>query len=171
LTFHSPIGALYGITTVPLMLVVVTLVSVGIIIPVDWFRNSTVVLPAPGSKLLPVIVKLGVVFRYTIVGVRPVIVGAATYMNWSAAEVADVPSGVVTVTSTGPGELAGLVVLIILSLTITTLVAEVFPKFTAFAPVKPVPVMITAVPPDVEPDTGVMPVIVGAGAVTRMYPA
>ena len=53
------------------------------------------------------------------------------------------PAGVVTVTSTaGPGP-AGLVAVIVVSLTTVKLVAAVVPKSTAVAPVKPVPVIVT----------------------------
>jgi hypothetical protein len=37
------------------------------------------------------------------------------------------------------------------------------PKFTADAPVKFVPVIVTDVPPALEPDDGLTPVTVGAG--------
>jgi hypothetical protein len=39
-------------------------------------------------------------------------------------------------------------------------------KFTALAPLKFVPVMVTKVPPDVEPELGLKPVTVGAGGTT-----
>ena len=55
---------------------------------------------------------------------------------------ADVPPGVVTVTSTVPVP-AGLSAVIVVSLTTVTLVAAVVPKSTAVAPVKPVPVIVT----------------------------
>ncbi len=40
--------------------------------------------------------------------------------------------------------------------------AATLPKVTAVAPVKPVPVMVTVVPPDVGPVVGEILVIVGA---------
>jgi hypothetical protein len=43
------------------------------------------------------------------------------------------------------------------------LVAGTLPKVTLVAPVKPVPVMVTVVPPAVGPDVGVIPVSVGTG--------
>ena len=61
---------------------------------------------------------------------------------------ADVPAGVVTVTSTVPVP-AGLSAVIVVSLTTVTFVAAVVPKSTAVAPVKPVPVIVTKVPPAV----------------------
>ena len=55
---------------------------------------------------------------------------------------ADVPAGVVTVTSTVPVP-AGLSAVIEVSLTTVRLVAGAVPKSTAVAPVKPVPVIVT----------------------------
>ena len=54
--------------------------------------------------------------------------------------------GVTTVTSTTPVP-AGLVAVICVAELTTTLVAAVVPKFTAVAPVKSVPVIVTVVPP------------------------
>ena len=73
------------------------------------------------------------------------------------------PPGVVTVTSTTPVP-AGLSAVIDVSLTTVTFVAAVVPKSTAVAPVKPVPVIVTKVPPAVEPLVGLRPVTVGAAA-------
>ena len=50
-----------------------------------------------------------------------------------------------------------------LSLTIEYDVACVSPNATAVVPVKPVPVMVTEVPPAVVPDAGEIPVTVGIG--------
>ena len=66
-----------------------------------------------------------------------------------------------TVTSTIPAACAGLVAVIEVALTTVTPVAAGVPKFTAVAPRKFVPVIVTEVPPAVEPDVGVMPVMVG----------
>ena len=43
------------------------------------------------------------------------------------------------------------------------LVAGVLPNSTAVAPLKPVPLMVTEVPPAVVPLAGLMPVTAGAG--------
>jgi hypothetical protein len=87
-------------------------------------------------------------------------------VNWSAELVVLVPPGVVTVTSTVPAAVeAGLTAVIEVSgldVLGVRLVAAVLPKSTAVAPVKPVPVIVTLVPPDVEPVSGLMPVTVGA---------
>ena len=90
-------------------------------------------------------------------------------MYRSAAEVTEVPPGVVTVTSTEPGETAGLVALIELSLTTVILAVAALPKVTAEASVKPVPVIVTTVPPTNGPDAGEMPVNAGtAGGVVNV---
>ena len=67
--------------------------------------------------------------------------------------VALVPPGVVTVTSTVPATPVGAVAVIWLEL-FTENVAAVPPKLTPVAPVKPVPLIVTVVPPVVGPDVG-----------------
>ena len=90
-------------------------------------------------------------------------VGAARNVNWSAAPVALVPPGVVTVMSTVPALSAGEVAVIDVALLTVNAVAAVAPKLTAVAPVKPVPVIVTEVPPAVGPLVGLTLVTVGAG--------
>ena len=51
---------------------------------------------------------------------------------------------------------------IVVALTTMTSVAAVVPKSTAVAPVKPVPVIVTLVPPAAGPAVGLTPVTVGA---------
>ena len=70
------------------------------------------------------------------------------------------PPGVVTVTSTVPLP-AGLVAVIWVSLSTVKLLAAVAPKETPVAPVKPVPVMTTVVPPALDPLDGLILVTVG----------
>ena len=70
------------------------------------------------------------------------------------------PPGVVTVTSTIPVP-AGLSAVIVVLLTTVTSVAAVVPKSTVGAPVKPVPVIVTNVPPATGPLVGLRPVTVG----------
>jgi hypothetical protein len=82
-------------------------------------------------------------------------------VNWSAELVADVPAGVVTVTSTTPAVPAGLIAVIEVGETTVTPVAALAPKSTAVAPVKPVPVIVTSVPPAVVPEVGLTPETVG----------
>ncbi len=71
------------------------------------------------------------------------------------------PPGVVTVTSTVPLP-AGAVAVMLVALTTVMPVAEAAPNLTAVAPVKPVPVMVTEVPPLAGPELGEMAVTVGA---------
>jgi hypothetical protein len=81
-------------------------------------------------------------------------------VNWSAPEVAEVPPGLVTVTSTIPAP-AGEVAVIEVALLTTTPVAALAPKWTAVAPVRLVPVMVTLVLPASGPAFGAMLVTVG----------
>ena len=73
-------------------------------------------------------------------------------MYWSAALVPEVPPGPVTVMSTVPvpaGAVAEIVVLLVM-----VKAAVVEPNLTPVAPVKPVPVMVTVVPPPWCPRSG-----------------
>jgi hypothetical protein len=67
--------------------------------------------------------------------------------------VALVPFGVVTVTSTVPVSLGEIAVIEVVELTVK-LVALTEPKLTALVPLKPVPVMVTTVPPASGPLAG-----------------
>ena len=93
------------------------------------------------------------------VGLMPVTVGRR-YVNWSAGEVADVPIGVVTVTSTMPVP-AGLTAVIVVALTTVISSPASCRSRPPVAPVKPVPVIVTKVPPAVGPPVGLKPVTAG----------
>jgi hypothetical protein len=82
----------------------------------------------------------------------------------SAALAALVPLGVITLMSTMPLPAAGEIAVMLLAEFTVKLVAGVPPNSTAVAPVKPVPVMVTEVPPAVVPLAGLRPVIAGAAA-------
>ena len=87
-------------------------------------------------------------------------------MNWSAgAFTAEVPPGVVTVTSTGPATPAGETAVMELEVLFESPVAATAPNCTAVAPVRLVPVMVTGLPPVVGPEVGLTPVTVGVGGV------
>ena len=73
-----------------------------------------------------------------------------------------VPPGSVTLTSAAPAEWAGLVVVIWVSL-LVLMGADVPPKVTEVAPVRPVPVIVTGVPPAVDPVPGDTEDMVGGG--------
>ena len=81
-------------------------------------------------------------------------------MNWSALDVALVPPGVVTVMSTVPLP-AGEVAVIEVALTTENEAAGDVPNFTAVAPVRLVPEMVTLVPPAIGPELGLVPLTVG----------
>src|SRR5260370_987582 len=98
-----------------------------------------------------------------LVGRPAAVVGGVAYVNWSAAEVAEVPLTLVTVISTTPAACAGAVAVIcVVELTVKD-VAAVVPKETWVAPVKAVPVTVTMVPPPEDPDVGLIAVTVGIG--------
>ena len=87
-------------------------------------------------------------------------------MNLSAAEVAETPPGPLTRTSTvpapvpiGPG--AGLVTMICVAVSLT-MVADTAPNFTAVAPAKFVPAIVTVVPPVIAPAAGPSTITTGA---------
>jgi hypothetical protein len=86
-------------------------------------------------------------------GVTDVIVGAETKVNALAR--LPVPPGVVTETLFAPALPAGVTAVIVVPFTTTTPVADVLPNFTDVAPVRFVPVIVTAVPHVVGPWFGV----------------
>jgi len=63
---------------------------------------------------------------------------------------------VVTTTLKAPAACAGVVAVIWVALLTVKLEAAVPPKVTAVAPIKPVPVIITVVPPAIGPAAGAM---------------
>ena len=94
------------------------------------------------------------------VGAKPEMLGAGRYPKVPAD--VPVPFGVVTLTVTAPAPAGATAVICVAELTVK-LVALMPPNCTAVAPVKPVPVMMTLVPPAAGPDVGARPVIVGGG--------
>ena len=64
---------------------------------------------------------------------------------------------------------AGLTAVIVVSLTTLTFVAAAVPKSTAVAPVNPVPMIVTEVPPLGGPAVGLMAETVGGGAAGAVY--
>ncbi len=72
-------------------------------------------------------------------------------------------SVLVTTTFTAPAACAGVVAVMVVLLVTPTPVAGVPPKLTVAPARKPVPVMVTGVPPAVVPDTGEIELTVGAG--------
>jgi hypothetical protein len=82
------------------------------------------------------------------------------YVNWSATTAGDVPSGLVTVMLTVPVPAGETAVMEDAEFTVK-LAAGVDPKATPVAPVKSLPVMVTEVPPAVEPLPGATLVTAG----------
>jgi hypothetical protein len=78
--------------------------------------------------------------------------------------VAEVPPGVVTVTSTVPAEPAGEVAVTLVALTTVTPVAAPLPKLTVTGAMNPVPVIVTSVPPASGPAVGEISVTGGTAA-------
>jgi hypothetical protein len=82
----------------------------------------------------------------------------------SAAEVEEVPAGVVTVTSTVPAAPAGRLKTRMANADSTwNEVAWAAPKLTAVAPLKPLPISTTSAPPVVDPEPAEIPVTTGCG--------
>ncbi len=82
-------------------------------------------------------------------------------MNWSALEVLEVPPPVVTVMSTRPALPAGATAVSDVDELNVTELAELKPNFTVAAETKPVPVIVTEVPPAVGPALGDTAVTLG----------
>ncbi len=100
------------------------------------------------------------------VGFRAVTWGVTVPKRKLSAEVSGlVPAGVVTEIPTVPAAWAGAVAVILMSLFTVNDVAAVPPKLTAVAPVNPEPLIVTIVPPPVEPVVGETLVIAGPAAV------
>src|SRR5881394_1053069 len=96
-------------------------------------------------------------------GATLVTVGAgARYVNAFARDPL-CASAFVTVTPTAPGACAGVVAVIVVAFTTVTPVALVPPTLTVAPALNPVPLIVIAVPPTVDPDGGATPVTVGAG--------
>jgi len=125
----------------------------------------TVTLVAP-VKLVPEIVIDVPPLVGPDVGLTVEMVGtaAATYVN--ALALVAVPPAVVTATLLAPVVPAGVLAVIDVALTTTTLVAATLFTVTLVAPVKLVPEIVIDVPPLVGPDVGLTDEMVGTGAAT-----
>lgn len=82
-------------------------------------------------------------------------------MKWSDGFVALVPPGAVTVTSTTPTTPGGEVAVTMVGLRTERFEAALDPKVTALAAVRFVPVIVTVVPPAVDPEAGLTTLTVG----------
>ena len=126
----------------------------------------TVTLVAP-VKLVPVIVIAVPPAVEPEVGETEEIVGGAKYVNAFVAVA--LPLGVVTATLVAPTVPAGVTAVMLVEETTTTLVAATPPTVTLVAPVKSQPVIVIGVPPAVEPDIGVIDVIVGCDSGAAVF--
>ena len=121
-------------------------------------ENTVMLVPAVAPKVtavapvnpVPVIVTREPPAVDPLVGKMAVTVGAV-YMNRSAAEIALVPPGAVTLTSTVPAAWAGDLTMILVGETTVRFVPAGAPNRTAVAPENPLPVMVTSVFPEVDP--------------------
>ena len=112
-------------------------------------------------KYAPVIVIVVPPTVDPLAGLTPMISGA-TYVN--APTNVPVPFDATTATSTTPAACAGVVAVIIESLTTVAFVAETPPTVTDVAPAKFVPLITIAVPPSGDPLAGLTLLIVGKAA-------
>jgi hypothetical protein len=154
-----PFGVVTVTSTVPVPAGEVAVIEVSeltVKLAAEATPKRTAVAPV---KPVPVMVTVVPPASGPAIGVTALTVGTEVYLNWSAAETAEVPPAVVTVTSTVPDP-AGAVAVIDVSEP-TVYVAVVVPNLTAVAPVKPDPVIDTLVPPPSGPLVGAMEVTVG----------
>ena len=121
---------------------------------------------APDAKFVPVIVTAVPPAVDPVFGLTLLTVGATTYV-YPFVRLPLCPL-TVTVTVTAPALPAGVVAVIVVAFTTTTFVAEPFPNFTVAPAAKFVPVIVTAVPPDVVPLLGLT--LVTVGGATYVYP-
>jgi hypothetical protein len=97
-----------------------------------------------------------------LVGEILVTVGIGTYVNWSAAEVALVPPGVIIVTSTVPVPAGEVAEMLVSEFTIK-LTATMVSNLTPAAPLNPEPLIVMEVPPSAGPLFGEMEDTIGTG--------
>jgi hypothetical protein len=148
------VPAAWALVLATTLVVPVTMKVVAVVV-----ANVTDVAP---FRLVPVIVTVVPPSVEPLVGVNEVMVGAGT-TNVKLPEDVAVPPAVVTEMLTVPAACA-LVLATTLVVPVTEkLVAVVVPNLTEVAPFRLVPVMVTVVPPSVEPVVGVNEVIAGAG--------
>jgi hypothetical protein len=115
------------------------------------------------ARFVPVIVTVIPPATVPLEGLIPVTVGAGTAkVNLSAAETAEVPSGLVTAMSTIPAACEGAMAVIVADAALNVNeVAATVPNETAVTSARPVPVIVTLVPPAIGPEAGLTEVIAG----------
>ena len=146
-TVPVPAGAVAMIDVAELTVKVVALAA----------PNFTAVAP---RKLVPVIVMAVPPAIGPALGDSEVTAGAGMYVNWFT-PAAEVPPAVVTVTSTVPVPGGAVAVIEVGELTVTP-DASAVPNLTVVAPaIKPLPEIVTDVPPAAGPEVGEIPVTTG----------
>src|SRR5277367_1942575 len=116
---------------------------------------------APLAKFVPVIVTAVPPATGPLAGDTLVTVGRTTYV-YPFVRLPLCPTELVTVTVTAPALPAGVTAVIVVAFTTVTPVAAVLPKVTVAPAAKFVPVIVTDVPPEVDPLFGLTLVTVGA---------
>jgi hypothetical protein len=116
-------------------------------------------------KFVPVMVTTAPPADVPELGLTAVTAGAeaALKVNRSPIPKADVPAALTTEMSQVPAALGAVTAVIMVSELIVKLAAAAGPKLTADAIVKPLPMIVTEVPPAVLPEVGLMLVTVGTG--------
>lgn len=122
---------------------------------------------APETKFVPVIVTAVPPVVGPLLGDTLVTVGTRTYV-YPLVRLPACPPALVTVTVTAPAAPAGVVAVMVVAFTTVTPVAAVLPNLTVAPVAKFVPVIVTAVPPSVEPLAG--DTLVTVGTATYVYP-
>ena len=118
---------------------------------------------APDLKFIPVMVTDVPPAAGPDVGLMEVIVGGALAVK-PPLSVAVCPSGLITTTFTGPAVITGVTTEMMDAESTLTEVPGALPKVTVSPLWKFVPVIVTVVPPVVDPELGVSDTMVGAGA-------
>src|SRR5439155_866517 len=142
---------------------VVAVIVVAVVTVTPVAAVPPIVTVAPVTKFVPVIVTPVPPAVEPDGGAMEVTVGAGPAYVKPLVNVAACVSGLVTVTFAAPAACAGVVAVIVVAFVTLTLVAAVPPMLTVAPVTKFVPVIVTVVPPAVEPDGGAMDVTVGAG--------
>ncbi len=124
--------------------------------------NLTAVAPA---RLVPMMVTVVPPEVVPLVGVKLVMAGGTT--NVKFVEEVPVPPTVLTEILTVPAPCALVLAMILVDPVTRKVVAGVVPNVTDVAPVKLLPVMVTVVPPEVEPLVGVKLVMTGGATNTK----
>ncbi len=158
-TFTFTVKATWGLVTALMVVELVTVKLLAVVVP-----NLTAVVEKPVPlNPVPVMVTVVVPDVVPVVGVNEVMVGTGA-TNLKSEPAVAVPPAVVTYTVTVTGAWVLVTALMVVGDVTVKLLAVVVPNFTEVAPMKPVPVMVTVVVPEVVPVVGVNEVMVGTGA-------